>query len=59
MYTEEQGIKAIIDLQGFVDIKESIEEAKKGWNSMSHREKMQTERMHTLLFGDTKNETDK
>lgn len=51
MLTEEQGIKAIIDLQAFADITESEEKAKQGWNKMDDSTKEQTEMMHKMMCG--------
>ena len=43
-FTEEEGINAIIKLQGYVDVVESTEKAKAGWNAMSDSEKESTEK---------------
>ena len=57
--TEEQGIQAIIDLQGYADIEETRAQAKAGWAGMSESEKIQTERVHRMLFADKYSDDDK
>ncbi len=51
MLTEEQGIKAIIDLQKFADITEPEDIAKRQWNKMNNSAKKQTEAMHKMICG--------
>jgi hypothetical protein len=46
---EKDGVKAIIFLQKFANINESVEKAIKGWNGMSDSEKETTMRMYNLL----------
>lgn len=47
--TEEEGIKMIIALQAFAGIKETEEQARRGWAGMSDREKEQTARAYEFL----------
>ena len=51
MLTEEQGIKAIIELQKAGGVTESEEDAKKGWNAMSDSDKRSTEDAHKVFCG--------
>lgn len=51
MLTEEQGIKAIIDLQKLAGIDEPEERAKKAWDSFSELDKKQTENAHKIFCG--------
>jgi hypothetical protein len=48
---EELGVKAIIALQSCAGIRETPEQAKRGWASMSNNEKRQTLLAHRALFG--------
>jgi len=50
MLTDEQGVKAIIDLQKMAGINEPEERAKKAWASFSHMEKVATEQAWTMFF---------
>lgn len=52
MLSKQEGIQAIIDLQGYIDIKESEEKALAGWESMSDRQKEITEQAHRVCFPD-------
>jgi hypothetical protein len=50
-YTREQGIQAVIDLQKIGGIKESREDAEKGWDAMSPHQQKVTEETHFYIFG--------
>jgi hypothetical protein len=50
-YTEEQGIKAIIELQLLAGIMEPEERAKAAWASFSDLDKKQTEAAHREFCG--------
>jgi hypothetical protein len=50
-FGEEDGIQAIIALQGMADIKESVEQARAGWRSMTEREKHITTDTYRMIFG--------
>lgn len=50
-YTEEQGVKAIIELQKIAGVIEPEDRAKKSWNSFRDWEKKQTERVHKAFCG--------
>ncbi len=51
MLSEEQGIKAIIELQAVAGIVESEKQAKAGWNGFSDYEKENTEAAHKVVCG--------
>lgn len=51
MLTEEQGVKAIIELQAFADIEEPEERARANWRTFSPNEKESTERAHKVCCG--------
>ncbi len=51
MLTEEQGIKAIIDLQAMAGITESEKDAKRGWSLLNDSAKEQTEDAHKMMCG--------
>lgn len=50
--TEEEkvGVKMIQDLQGFAGIKETDEEALRGWREMTKRARVHTKSAHSVLF---------
>ncbi len=49
MLSDEEGIKAIIYLQKMVNIEETEESARKGWESFTDEEKEQTEAVYNML----------
>ena len=49
MLTEEEGIKAIIELQAVANIKEPEERARKAWESFTDAEKKQTEEVYNIM----------
>ncbi len=51
MLTDEQGAQAIIALQDTMDIEESLEDAKVGWDAMSEADKLNTEHAHEIMCG--------
>ena len=51
--SEEDGIKAIIALQGMMNIEETEEQARRGWQSMSASEKERTLETYRLVFQDS------
>lgn len=53
--TEEEGIKAVIFLQGMVDIEETEEQAKEVWNNFKDWEKKSTENAYNIFKGREKN----
>jgi hypothetical protein len=53
-FTEEQGITAIIKLQGFANVEEGREKAKAGWIAMTDREKVSTEMAFYAVFPEEK-----
>ena len=55
--TDEQGIQAILELQGLVGVKEEEEKAKKNWSIMPEEHRKQTEFMHKLICGGFKEES--
>lgn len=50
-FGEEDGIQAIIALQGMAGIEESVEQARAGWRSMSDHEKQVTTDTYRMIFG--------
>lgn len=50
VFDREEGIKAIIKLQGFADIEETRPQAERGWDSMSDREKESTMRAYQMCY---------
>lgn len=48
-FTEEEGINAIMILQGMVNTDETKEQAKAGWNAMSASEKETTEKVYLMV----------
>lgn len=50
-FGEEDGIQAIIALQGMADIEESVEKARAGWRSMTKREQQITTDTYRMIFG--------
>ncbi len=59
MLTEEQGIKAVMELQALGGIEWTEEQAKAGWNGMAEWEKGQTEAAHKTVCGGFKEEDEK
>lgn len=49
MPTEEQGIEMIIALQAHVNITESKEQARAGWNAMKNWQKLSTARAYSHM----------
>ncbi len=49
-YTNEEGAKAIIQLQALANVTESMENAIEGWGRMSKSDKAATERVHKIMF---------
>lgn len=49
MLTDEQGAKAIIDLQKMAGVDEPEERAKEAWANFSHMEKVATEQAWTMF----------
>jgi hypothetical protein len=54
-FTEEQGIKAVIDLQSMINKTVTKEAAKISWNSFAPIEKLQTEHAWNIFFGNNRN----
>jgi len=51
IYSREDGIKAIIALQAYVDIVESVDEATTGWDDMDEHAKKSTTDAHKAVCG--------
>lgn len=51
MYTREQGIQAIIDLQKTVGVRETKQQAARGWDALSDSERRKTELAHKAVCG--------
>ncbi len=51
MFTKEEGIQAIIDLQKAGGITETREQAKASWESFNEEEKISTEMAHKAICG--------
>ena len=49
MLTDEQGVKAIIELQALVGVKEPHEKAEASWALMSEEHRKQTEYIHKVV----------
>ena len=49
MFTEEEGVKAIILLQSIIGVNETEEQAKIGWNKMSDMEKTFTQEIYERI----------
>jgi len=50
MFTDEDGIRAIIKLQALVGIKESRIDAEIGWSLMSYEDKRETMKMYKQVI---------
>lgn len=50
MFTTEEGVQAIIDLQKMNGVVESPDDALKGWDNMSDSQKKSTEQVHKMMF---------